>query len=382
MQQTKAGQRLIYIDGLKGMLCFLIMLGHFWNIYAMRKDPGFSIPLLEAVAASPLLCSLLDATFWLYGFLAISGFLLSSSRIGSLFQLLLKSFLRYLRLFLPILGACGFIYLLQQLVGFHAGKTAAYFTCPWFQGSYDVPFSPGEIWSEAVRAMSDGFCRFNDPFWVIRDIFRASLLIYLCRYTRQRLGKGASLIPLLLLAAAGHREQFFLCACLCGYLTGNLRELFQRHSRSVRVLLGAAAAALLLSADAWDRILFNILFWTLALMILQSFSRLQNPFCGPLFRKLGQLSFGIYAFHWPVICSFGALTLLAGFEKGLEGGTVFLLALTVSVAATLVLSVLYCHTVEKLSSRCILLISRAAEKAEERLRKAFRSVLGKLLPNR
>lgn len=136
MNNTKAS-RARHIDGLKGILCFMIMLGHFWHMY--RDIPDGSVlasPLLVAIRDFYPARVLLSEGFWLYAFFIISGWLLSSARVENLRALAVRSVKRFLRLFIPVTGACLFIFLIQQTVGFHNAATRDYFTSAWFQSYY------------------------------------------------------------------------------------------------------------------------------------------------------------------------------------------------------------------------------------------------------
>lgn len=107
-QTCSANQgRMYHIDGMKGILCFMVMIGHFWNIYRNCTDyAGFTSHTLNAINGTFIDNPILLATFWLYAFLVISGYLMSGSKIRSILELMKKTLKRFMRFFLPILGAC------------------------------------------------------------------------------------------------------------------------------------------------------------------------------------------------------------------------------------------------------------------------------------
>ena len=69
-----------------------------------------------------------------------------------------------------------------------------------------------------------------------------------------------------------------------------------------------------------------------------------------LAKKLGAVSFGIYALHWPVINSIG-LRLIVMFTNEMKPDVTLLISLLCSVLLTLVLAALFRLSVEKLTAR-------------------------------
>lgn len=361
-------QRLSYIDGIRGLFCFMILACHYWGIYSMRQDsPDFLIPVLDAAASVPAIRFLMSGTVWLSGFLAISGYLAANSRTDSLFALGKRCLLRFLRLFLPVLGACTFIFLLHRTLGFHSIHTTVYFTNTSFQYAYWMELNLRDIWTESLRTLTDGFCNFNQPFWVIRDIFFSSLLIYVCNYadhwslllTKKRIPLAAAAVCWVL----WKQGELYILVCLAGYFVGVFRDFIRKMPRWC--LLGYFAAAAVILVYNW-RIMrswymrpfeivetksFQILVWVTVLLLLERLPRVQKCLSAKPLLALGDLSFGIYAFHWPVSCSVGALALLWGFSRNCSHGVSFLMGFLATIGVTLVISLLYHKTIEAATSR-------------------------------
>lgn len=384
----KAGKRLHHIDGLKGLCCFFIMFSHFWLIYARQSAPAvLNSSLWNRIGYIYLTRYFFSAEVWLYGFYVFSGYLLSSARITSLFELALKSALRYLRLFLPVLGACCFILVIQETIGFHTGETSAYFTNPWYQNGYSLPLTPADIFSEAKRALSEGMCRFNDPYWVLKDIFHASLMIYVCSFADHILQrifqKRIPILPAVFLAAAWLQQKFFVIAFLGGYLTGIFREQIDQLIRKKTFLwiIGVVLAVFFgyhgctgFLPVLINSIPFFICIWCVTLVLFHRFEALQNAFSGRFFRFLGQLNFGVYSFHWPVLCSVGALVMLAGLERQWDPGWILLATLAISVLCTVLIAWIYSHTVERICGWITAKLALLLRKAWSRITSPFRRV--------
>ena len=355
--------RKYHIDGMKGLLCFLVMLGHFWNIYkACQERSGFTSYGLDLIRGTFLENPLLVASFWLYAFLVISGYLLSATRVRSIPELLKKTAKRFLRFFLPVFGACVFIYLLQETVGFHTHETKAYFTNNWFQKYYQADLGWTAIFTESIRAMTAAACSFNAPFWVIRDMFVSSVVIYVCNYVDHGRVQKNEVLPLVFFGCAVAVDRPVIIACLAGYMLGYYGEWVEKLTRR-RLLFGLGAVAAFCAAklmmrwkvfpDVLDSIFLYILVWCVLVVYVNQSARLAAFFSAKPFLWMGKISFGVYSFHWPVICSVGSFVLIYGLDHRWKTLMAFGLSFLASVLCTVILSVLYLMTVEKGSDKLI-----------------------------
>lgn len=90
-------ERKRYLDGLKGMACVLIMIGHYAGLYRYAQDPSaLSGSFVEILCQFPF-SFLSDGSFWMYLFLVVSGYQLASSRVSTLTDLLCKCILCFLQ---------------------------------------------------------------------------------------------------------------------------------------------------------------------------------------------------------------------------------------------------------------------------------------------
>lgn len=355
--------RMHHIDGIKGILCFMVLLGHFWNIYRNCTDySGFNSYTLNLIKGTFIDNPILLGTFWLYAFLVISGYLLSVTRVRSVSELARKTARRFIRFFLPILGACLFIYLLQETVGFYTEETTAFFTNKWFQKFYRTELGWTAIFTESIRAMTSAVCNFNTPFWVIRDMFLSSFVIYVCNFVDYGRDKKNNVLPVVFLVCALYLDRPVIIACLAGYMLGYYREqierLAERKALFWLVFLAAFGFAKLMKywkvlPKVFDNIFLYILVWCAIVIFVNRTPCLVKFFSSKIFLLMGKISFGVYSFHWPVICSAGSYVLVQCLENQVRTLAAFGLSLAVSVAVTVMLSVIYLVTVEKTSDRII-----------------------------
>ena len=80
---------------------------------------------------------------------------------------------------------------------------------------------------------------------------------------------------------------------------------------------------------------------------------LQHLFASKPLLTLNKISFGVYAFHWPVICSIGSYVLLKGIKWQLNPIVSYLTAFVISLIFVILISIVYYHTVEKITTKTI-----------------------------
>ena len=357
-------ERLHHIDGIKGLLCFLIMLGHFWNICRWSNpEAAFSNRVFSFINNSILGETIFSATFWMYAFLVISGYLLSGSKVRTFSELIIKSIKRYLRFALLIFGACVFIFILHKTVDFHTSETAAYFTNGWFQGYYPIDFELKSLVVEPIRALFFSGCAFNDPYWVMSDILVSSVIIYICNYMTRFTKKA----PMVCLMIAILLDRHVIIACLAGYLMGLYREQLQKLTKNL--LIFAITFVIIwggfltfkfndILPTVFDEYFFYTLLYCCLLMIVDRFVVFQRAFSTTFFKILGKISFGVYSFHWPVICSIGSLALITGLKAGWNGELTYLLAFLFSIICTVIISLVYYFAIEKPTAKLMAIANR------------------------
>lgn len=355
--------RLRYYDGIKGLLCYFIMLGHYWHIYyGIQGESLLKNSFLDAINSWRWGNHVFTATFWMYAFLIISGYLISFSKVRNLKMLVEKSVKRFLRLYLPILGAGAVIYIIQQTVHFHTNETKAYFINPWFQQYYNESFSIIEILKDSVRTMFIPSCDFNPPFWAISSIFLSSLMMYACLYIDHIAKRKIHIILLLFLFATIIKDNEIVLACLSGFALGYYINL-QKKSKTnlliamviIAVLFGITFICMRkrIAPKTFDKIMVYTLIYCFVLICFEYSTVLQKLFSNRLFLFLGKISFGVYALHWPIICSIGMLCLNTFIHIEWNAVLVYFISLLVSIATTTVTAFLYHISVEKYSMRLL-----------------------------
>ena len=292
-----------HLNGLKGMACMLIMLLHYLNLYQELKPRPHSFPPLDIIIASRY-SFLLRASFWLYLFFVISGYLLARSDIRSIKELFVKSVSRFLRLALPILFASLIIGVLYSIWGFKTEAIQERINNPWLGSFYKQEFSFLDFLKAPVDVLIRGNSGVNQPYWVLRDMMFASVFIYVLSYIKNKTETVPVLFPVVTLIAlfASQHCSETIAVCLFGAVISWNEERI-RHAPPVVSI--TAGTLLMLPAAAGYTLMFKVLFFSALVLYMPLLPRVNAVFSSKPMQYLGDISFGIYSCHWPVFCSIG-----------------------------------------------------------------------------
>lgn len=252
---------------------------------------------------------------------------------------------------IPIFFANLVILLLYYTVGFYNSDTIAFFENSWFQDAYAWELSFGLLVRSPIDTLLFSNCPFNSVYWVLQDMFFASLCIYLLLLLMTKI--KSSIIH-------GIMNIGFLCvsyicssivfACVLGSLLATYEKTINKFlDYRKKIVISALCFIIYIIIP---NTLLAILFFAACVLFIPEMKHINKILQGKVFVYLGKISFGIYVFHWPIICSVGAMFILLLWNKC--GDVVaFSIAILISVVVTLVLAILYNVTVEKWSARAV-----------------------------
>ena len=339
MQSQREG----YLDGMKGLACLFILLGHFTGIYKYAENASQIDSWFVRILTEGPVSFFTAESFWLYLFFVISGYLLiMSTPPRKIRDFLVKCTKRILRLAIPIWGTAIFIYVIQNTIGFYNHSVQAIVQNTWLTHLYGSRLTVLDILKEPFFVLILGTSKFNSPFWCLRDMLISSFLIYgvgwICKSKKT---ETIAVCVLTVLAAITGRS--IIMACLCGSCARLLREKTEIQSKNHIIVL----AGLLLPLVAFfaGNLVFTSISFASFLIAVPQVERVKSIFECKLAKKLGAVSFGIYGLHWPIINSIG-LRLIIAFTNRLRSDVVMLMALLCCVLAAL-----FRMTVEKLTAR-------------------------------
>lgn len=210
-------------------------------------------------------------------------------------------------------------------------------------------------------------------------MFLSSVLIYAINFISRKVGDKRFfniLIYVFIILVSGIVISHVISACLTGALCGVLLKYFKLHIEKIPQKVNNALCVLcILFPFGLHNILYSlvvkcfdimgvtigivrylafrdavwgVLYFALLILLLSSNNIIQNALSCKALRKLNQFSFGIYSFHWPLICSIGALIMIA---MPLKNGII--VAWVICIIITFAVSIIYHFIFEKNINRLL-----------------------------
>ena len=341
MQSQREG----YLDGMKGLACLFILLGHFTGIYKYAENASQIDSWFVRILTEGPVSIFTAESFWLYLFFVISGYLLIISTPRKIRDFLVKCAKRILRLAIPIWGTAIFIFVIQNTIGFYNHSVQAIVQNTWLTHLYGSRLTVLDILKEPFFVLILGTSKFNSPFWCLRDMLISSFLIYwVCWICKSKKTETIAVCVLTVLAAITGRS--VIMACLCGSCARLLREKAEiQNKKNIMVLAG-----LLLPLVAfWSgNPVFTSTAFASFLIAVPQVERVKSIFECKLVKRLGAVSFGIYALHWPIINSIGLRIIVMSTNK-MRADMMMIASLLCCSLITLMLATIFKITVEKLT---------------------------------
>ena len=337
-----------YISGLKGFSCLLVMIGHFVLIYkeALQFVPGF--PLLDVVLHSRI-SFVFNAGYWLYLFFLVSGYLVAKSQVKTAGDVLLKAINRFFRFAFPIFFSYLVIYLIYLLIGFHNGEAAGIFQSFWYQDFYTGQYSLMDVLRSPVDVLFFQKCSLVSPYWVLREMFIASIIIYVLRYAYLSCGYKHDAIYFSVLILAIYLFSSLspvITTCLIGMLFSFCEDV-EGILKKPYFAFWVMVTAMLLYTSSPTYV--TVLFFLSLVIFIPKVKLFDTVFSSTAFDFLGKISWGIFSFHWPVMCSLGALIIIAMQPKaGMPAS--YVTACVVSGIVSLLLAFVFHFSFERLSA--------------------------------
>ena len=348
-----ASNNIKYISGIKGFACVMVMLGHYLAVYKYAEEFPIRIGILDSLLNSKL-NFLLNESYYLYLFFIVSGYLIARSSISSLYALVQKIVIRFLRLGVPILCSSTIIFVLCiKGIGMHNAETNILFANDFFQNNYyDIPITIEHLLYSPLDSWLLGEAIINQPYWCLKEMFIASSIIYVVGYLWHKFEKKpmiqTSLIFLAIIASLRFSFDGVRTACLVGMALQKFEEKKEDLSNSSTFAFWMVASSILLYIYE-ERIMCAILFAVL-IFYIPKWKVSKDVLSSKPFQFLGDISWGIYSFHYPILSSVGALLIL-------HVKTNVLLACIIGIGVSMVLSILlaimYRYTLEILISKWI-----------------------------
>lgn len=324
----------------------MVMLGHFLGILRYAENFPVNSIIIRFLRSDYAFFS--DESFWLYLFFIISGYLLVLSPAQNLKSVFTKSVKRFFRLGLPILFAYIIIFVIYKTIGFHNSETITLFQTDWYQSAYGGSYTLTQVILSPIDVLIFGAGDLNTPYWVLREMFFASLYIFLYSFIRTKIPQKPIIrfvVDIAALCLTLSSKIAFSCffGVIIAYYEPYLKKIFHKNKIISLAILFILSVCYMIKEELYFML---PLFGTLLLSVQEITSIFDKS---RLLKYLGKISFGIYSFHWPVICSVGALLLL-NLSKVLSVFGAYLLTFGICIILSVVLAIIYNLTAEKWSA--------------------------------
>lgn len=343
-----------YIDGVKGFACLMVMLGHYLGVYKYAEKFPVKIGILDAVLNSKL-NFLLNESYYLYLFFIVSGYLIARSSVPNLPELIKKVVIRFLRLALPILCSSAIVFFLCiKWIGMHNAETSSLFVNHWFQNNYyNIPVTFENLFYSPLDALLLAEASINPPYWCLKGMFIGSVVIYIVDFLLYKLSGRpelqVSLIFLSLICSLHFSFDGVRTACLVGMALWKFEKHKEEFSKTASLAFWMIVSSILLYVYE-EQMMISLLFAVL-IFYLPKWEISNKILSSRPFQFLGDISWGVYSFHWPIYSSIGALLILNVNTGGLV--STWVIGMLVSIILTVIISILYRYTFEIVTSKLI-----------------------------
>jgi peptidoglycan/LPS O-acetylase OafA/YrhL len=343
--------RKAYLDGLRGWAACLVLANHL--------SLALAIPL-------GILWLSINGNFGVCIFFILSGYVLASLSRNSMLSLSAQTIRRYLRLSVPILVTSAFAWALLATGAYH-NKAAGEIIGSWWIGAwyqFELSFK-GAVWQSLYGCFVDSTYSINGNLWTMKPELIGSFYIFLINaLSGNRLVRALFLLSWAAFNLTVYYPLFAAGALLFEFET-ELRAFYERAVsnpalKGLAILVLFSVAIYLggmpefqpkdaLGTYGWVYTWLprfasdNSMRWhqiaALALMVAVLMSpMLQSIFGSTLGRYLGRVSFVMYLFQIPVICSYTAWVVLTMSKAGLPLWLVMATAAISTVALIFVVS--------------------------------------------
>lgn len=361
----KKNAKLTYLEGIRGLAAFIVLIAHFKNIIAIDLETrtgeyfaGLTHSSLLGNCLNAFLVTLLDGKLAVFVFWFMSGYVISIRLFGvNGMQYLRRALIkRYFRLAIPVLASVLLAYVLMKY-GAMYNQQVADRSGPEFQTMRGVFNFEPDFFAALKNALFDSFFNFhyrgsyNPILWTMSpELFGSFCCFFL--FLVFRTWRGRYFVFAALAIAALLLQQFWLATFIAGYMLCDLSHTDNTSSRFViqafeRIFSRAWRVGLILFIlvlingiyikyySGYAKVLVSA---GLVIVVMNS-AGLRTFFSSRLLNWLGRLSFSLYLVHLPLIYSLSCWLLIClpfGFAVNaiLSGIVTIVVALLLSLVFT------------------------------------------------
>lgn len=233
--------------------------------------------------------------------------------------------------------------MLQDTIGFHNMEMEKIVHNTWLTSGYENRLSFMDILINPFQTLILGTSDFVPPYWCLREILAGSIIIYISSFIVSKIKEQYRIIAFFIIIVIFDVLMVIIVEPLIiAVLLGAMFYYLEKYLCRINVPAIVYWIALFMPIVGFflnsNSIVISFCFG-LSLIGVSNIKPLCREEHSKGLRFLGKISWGVFSYHWPVMCSFGAIVFVSLYGKtNLE----FLFAITfiVSIAVTLLLSCL------------------------------------------
>lgn len=325
-----------YIDSLKGMCCLIVFVGHMTSLFLpyvyFGTNYAMHSPLEKYLFETPMNL-IFNGPSALMCFLLLSGFCLPLSTFANdgKVSVLSKWGEKYLRFVPMALMGCilGWIVMKMDVVYSYRITDLTFSSnyAEWFNNFKPQNFfsEDGPVYDGVIGVFLDG-CKYNAPLGTLKYIWTNSLFLLalnkFCQKNKFRYILYAGFFVISYFMGTQTYESFYLGIMLLGMTIADFfYNPYKKHTIKKNPVLGIACMVIGLILVSVPKgyptqglyfyfgyihvthYLFWTLGWGLIVIAIENVAGFKTILEKKVFLKLGDISFGVFAVHWPLTVS-------------------------------------------------------------------------------
>jgi len=326
----------------------MVMVGHYIGLYKYAENFPDNSKILDLfdVFLNSKINFILDENFWVILFFVVSGYLVSMSNILSLRIFVKKSLMRFLRLGLPVFCSIAIIFVVYKTIGFYSTETKVLFDNAFIQKAYAGEYNIVQVLLSPINVLLVGDVSLNSPFWVLREMFLTSVIIYFLLFLQCKIKNGNIFLCIVgIIFFISMVLSIIVFAGILGFVISLIENNNEKKITSEKVFV---FFTIIFSASLYfiSRTRIACIFFGCLILFIPKLPLICSVFASKIAQYINKISFGIYAFHWPVFCSFGMLCMIK-LSASIGLLAAYIISSGISVLITILLAVCFYNFIEK-----------------------------------
>jgi len=319
----KNTERILWLDGFKGILCLLIFVHHFLLLFFPAIHYGEAAPSylkgFDTYLSQSPLSVIFNGNFMVALFCIISAIVISRSIMDTENREKLAGAVvkRYFRLMMPVLGVGFITFLFSNLGMFTNVSVGEAVNSPWAIQYYRDAISFKDFMSSAfIRTWFYGDNTLSTAYWMLSELFVGSLVCMLLSVIPWKYPKASCVFYIILAYVYVDRADLmlaFILGTFIGWISIYWQKLFNPYLGACALVLGILLGGYPSGVvpenfyryiDFMSYVDWHILGAAATVFGLFCCKFIQKILCSRIFIWLGKISYSVYLIHILILFSF------------------------------------------------------------------------------